>query len=72
MGGRSPESGSKVEKKALRRIWDTETTDAGTPWLEREARAGVQDMEGAQSGEAKLECVSHASLCDYLWVGSWL
>lgn len=46
--------------------------NVGTPWLEREARAGVQDMEGAQSGEAKLECVSHASLCGYLWVGSWL
>lgn len=43
---------------------DTVARKGGSSW--------VQDMEGAQSGEAKLECVSHASLCGYLWVGSWL
>lgn len=53
MEGRSPESEWKVEKKALRRIWDTDTTDVGTLRLEREARAGGQDMEGAQSGDVE-------------------
>lgn len=71
MGGRSPESGSKVEKKALRRIWDRDNGRRDTV-ARKGGSSWVQDMEGAQSGEAKLECVSHASLCGYLWVGSWL